>query len=684
MKNLITFLLISINTVALATDYFVSSGGSDSADGRKPSTPWRTLERINSEFQGFKPGDRILFNRGDIFRGKLKISRSGSQGNHIVIGAYGTGPNPVISGFTSIREWNKHDEGIYSSPVTCESKPNMVTVNGVNTPIGRWPNKEFLTIDSHVSNKSITDADLSSSMDWTGSEVVIRKNAYIWDRNIITDRSGKTLNYSTGSYYEARDGYGYFIQNDIKTLDQQGEWYYDGKVFYKYFGKNNPYNSTVNVSTIDQLVYLDNVRHITFENISFEGANVYALQIRNSGFITIMNCTINFTGGTAIYGPWWGASPYCRIINTIISNSNGNGINLNGDHNYATITGNSVINTGLIVGMGGSGDGTYNAISSMGNDGLIQFNTIENSGYMGINFGGNNTIVKNNFINNFNLVKNDGGGIYTYVGTDIPHSDQNVISNIVLNGSGFGEGVPDKNLNAVGIYIDDRAKNITITGNTVAFCSTAGIYLHNAHEIVIEDNIAFDNGNGNRNHGCQVLFVHDNYSPDDPIRNIEMRKNIFIAKQASRKIMSFSTTKNDISEFGISDHNYYISSEHDTKIFRLWEKGWNGPAINLSLAEWQMKTNEDYNSKLYPIFIADIKDIRFKNNPSNSKNIVTLNDKEIYPFLEGPRFEYNSSNTTKIILLNEACMDVRGSKYEHYIELLPYSSIVLFPLIDLN
>ena len=130
MKHLITFLLVSINTAAWATDYFISSGGSDSADGLKPTTSWRTLEKINSEFSRFKPGDRVLFNRGDIFTGTLKISRSGSQGNHIVIG---TGPNPVISGFTSIREWHKHDEGIYSIPVTCESNPNRVTVNGVNT-----------------------------------------------------------------------------------------------------------------------------------------------------------------------------------------------------------------------------------------------------------------------------------------------------------------------------------------------------------------------------------------------------------------------------------------------------------------------------------------------------------------------------------------------------------------------
>ena len=47
--------------------------------------------------------------------------------------------------------------------------PNMVTLNGVNTPIGRWPNTGFMTLESHVSNTSITDSELPSSPDWSGS-----------------------------------------------------------------------------------------------------------------------------------------------------------------------------------------------------------------------------------------------------------------------------------------------------------------------------------------------------------------------------------------------------------------------------------------------------------------------------------------------------------------------------------
>ena len=67
--------------------------------------------------------------------------------------------------------------------------------------------------------------------------------------------------------------------------------------------------------------------------------------------------------------------------------------------------------------MGANSDGGYMAMDINGENSLVQYNSIENTGYVGIKFDGNNTVVSNNFLNRFNLVKNDGGGIYTYAGT---------------------------------------------------------------------------------------------------------------------------------------------------------------------------------------------------------------------------------------------------------------------------
>lgn len=644
--------LCALSMAVHATDYYVSSSGSDSANGLSSSTPWQSILKINSAFPTLKPGDRILFKRGERFYGSLLISVSGSSGSPITIGAYGTGASPVVSGFTTITGWTNYGSGIYSKSFPCQSNPNMVTVNDVNTPIGRWPNTGFLNIDSHVSNTSITDSDLPLSPDWTGAEVVIRKNAFIWDRNKITDHSGTTLRYTSGSYYEAKDGYGYFIQNSIKTLDQTGEWYYDGSTFYMYFGTAGPGNNVVKVSSIDQLVFIKDKNYITIDNVAFEGANLNAIQINNSDYVNVQNCRINYTGANAIYGPWNGTSPFCKISNNNISNSNNSAINLKGDHTNATVTNNIVTRTGMIIGMGKSSDETYNALCVSGSGSLVQYNIIENTGYMGINFAGDNTVVSNNIVDRFNLVKNDGGGIYTYVGTGTPTSGQKVMNNVVLNGYGYEEGYPEKEKDAHGIYLDDRVRNVVVTGNTVANCSSSGIYIHNAHEIEITRNTVFNNGSGNSNFGAQILLVHDSHSPDDPIRNLNINNNIFLAKSTSQNILSYSTTSNDITSFGSADYNCYAKPLDNAYISRVWSTGWYSTPTNRSLSGWQSFTGKDKNSYISPIVLTD------------ANKII---------------FEYNPTNSNKLITLNGSYIDVKGAKYSGSITVLPYSSVILMP-----
>ena len=655
MRKALLLLLVCVNLAVSAKDYYVSSTGNDSADGLSSSTAWKTISKVNSVSSLFNPGDKILFRRGDVFAGTLIMSKSGVAGNPITIGAYGSGANPVITGFITISDWDSYGGGIYYKSVSCESSPNIVTVNGVNTPIGRWPNSDYLTIDSHSSNRSITDSELPSSPNWTGAEVVIRKQPYIWDRNKITSHSGSTISYTSGSNYSAKDGYGYFIQNDIKTLDRQGEWYHNGTNFYMHFGSSSPENYSVKISVRDILINVDKVNYITIENISLEGANKYAVQVRDAGYITIQNCNINFTGNTAIYGPFWGSSPNCKIINNTISNSNNNAITLNSDHTNATISGNNIKNTGMIVGMGESGDGTYKGIYASGDNGIIQYNTVENTGYVGIDFFGNNTTVAYNFVNNFNLVKNDGGGIYTYTGTKTPRYGQKVTNNIILNGIGYGKGIPDNEVHASGIYTDDRSRSILIADNTIANCNSSGIFIHNAHEIDITGNTLYNNGSARLDYGSQILFVHDSYSPDDPIRNLKINNNVFFARTKAQSVICFMTMDSDIPRFGTADNNYYAKPIDNTYIARTWNAGWWSTATMRSLSNWQSFTGQDKNSRIAPISVD--------------------NENKI-------KFEYNATSSNKVISLDGSYIDVKGTKYSGSITLQPYSSVVL--MVDPN
>ena len=80
------------------TTYYVDSdGGSDDNTGTAPDQAWASLEKVNG-FE-FQPGDRLLFQKGDVWTGQLSPKGSGTKGNPIIIGDYGDGEaRPLIQG----------------------------------------------------------------------------------------------------------------------------------------------------------------------------------------------------------------------------------------------------------------------------------------------------------------------------------------------------------------------------------------------------------------------------------------------------------------------------------------------------------------------------------------------------------------------------------------------------------
>lgn len=77
--------------------FYVSSDGSDSNDGMSEETPWRTLEKVSGK--RYKPGDKVLFKKGDKFTGTVRFKGTGSKAEPIEIGSYGDGgARPVLNG----------------------------------------------------------------------------------------------------------------------------------------------------------------------------------------------------------------------------------------------------------------------------------------------------------------------------------------------------------------------------------------------------------------------------------------------------------------------------------------------------------------------------------------------------------------------------------------------------------
>ncbi len=75
---------------SLGAVYYVSENGSDSNNGTSPTTPWKTLEKVNSKT--YHGTSVVLFERGSIFRGHLTLK------SNVSYGAYGNGDKPKILG----------------------------------------------------------------------------------------------------------------------------------------------------------------------------------------------------------------------------------------------------------------------------------------------------------------------------------------------------------------------------------------------------------------------------------------------------------------------------------------------------------------------------------------------------------------------------------------------------------
>src|SRR5690554_715435 len=98
-KMLLTTLCLVSGLIFGETYYVSSSSGDDSNNGTSQSSPWKTLNKVNSF--NFQPGDIILLRRGDVWNDILNINNSGTENNYILFGAYHSGSKPIISAGTS-------------------------------------------------------------------------------------------------------------------------------------------------------------------------------------------------------------------------------------------------------------------------------------------------------------------------------------------------------------------------------------------------------------------------------------------------------------------------------------------------------------------------------------------------------------------------------------------------------
>jgi len=605
--------------------YYVSNLGDDANLGTTPAVPWKTLARVNAAT--LAAGDTVLLRRGEIFTEQLISPRSS-----ITFGAYGTGAKPVISGFRTVTGWIEQANGIYSAPWPADA--NSVTVDGAPTPMGRYPKTEWLTFESFVGTTSIADNQLVDSPNWTGAEVVIKKNNWTIDRNLITEHRDGTITYASGSTYSpvlVNGVFSYFLQRSANALTEFGDWYSTGEHLFMYFGANNPSDHTIKASVIDKLIDISYRNSNTFKDLSIEGSNNFGVYIYLSENIFFQNCDFTNHGDVAF---WGGSSNILTVDGCTFDNTNGIAMNVN--VKTTAVRNCHVNNSGMIAGMGNKSGASYYGLKIRSADGIIENNVITNSGYIPIIFSNNNIKIRHNKVDNFCNLLTDGAGIYTYIETTNPPSmGQEVYNNIVMNGG------------ANGLYSDGVSNHVSFYNNTIMNMAKNGIHMNNPTSNLVYNNTFYNC----TKFGMSIQNLYQDTEYWVMAAENSLYGNLIVQGSNTQGIMELCDGRTySIGGFGTSDNNTFIVESDGPGLFSALHVLPSYSVVPYDLTDWRVFSGQEANSTLIPTTLSDV------------------------------QLLYNDTSEDKVFPLDAPMTDAEGVEYESSVTLAPFSSIVLLAL----
>lgn len=677
MKYFIAIFLLLFSTCAKATDYYFSSvSGDDSrtaAQAQNSSTPWKTIGKLNDYFASIQSGDRIFFKRGETFYGTIIPTTSKTYSTPVIIGAYGTGAAPVITGFTTVSSWTSIGNGVYesSSGVTALADLRVVTMNGVNQPMGRFPDIDaakggYMNQDSDNDDGSagavvnqFTDAELpaSTTVNLKDAEIAIRRSRFqLYPSYKVTAHSGRTLTYSPAYNFDTNDGY--FIQNHPWTVTKQGEWYFNptSKKLRMHFGTSTPSNFVVKVASLDYLVNMSRVKGLVIRDLDMQGANNKAIY-GDLSKVSILNNSIRFATRNAIDLV---DAVDCRIDSNYIEDIGNNGIDIDHDgangnvHAGTVIRYNTLNRIGVVKGGGLDGDNKYTAIYTTGQDVWVEYNRIDSCGYAAIMFSSHNNIyMRYNYITQYCNMIDDGGGIYTAQhSTPIKILNNRIVEgNILLNSGDPRFGISTTMGGAYAIYIDDGANGVDILNNTIAHVSHSAIYVHNAFNVTVRGNHMYD--------FLMSGFYAAHSSGRDLIRDLHITQNYTVARdsaQNNRQAMIYlqsDASDDSFTPWGVIDSNYYASPTDAAGPFK---HRLPGDDIYTTFSNWKAKTPFDDHSIFSP-----------KTFPANGSS-----------YRDSIQLHINPTGTaTTVNLGSRKFVDAKGVGYSGTVTIAPYSSVIL-------
>lgn len=533
LRFYIAFIALALSTMPVwAANWvlYVSQEGNDAWSGTLESPnsgrddgPLRTLAHTQELVRAYiqdesYSGVRIYIRGGDYFLDKpLQFSAEDS----------GTAEFPVVwqsfqeesvrfVGGVAIEGWEKHNDTIFMATLPDQvdaTKVKQLFENSKRQTLARWPNINpegmpggdwaFIDAEIKTDNKKsfiFLDDHAKAWSDISGLEVSIWPN-HNWWQTIAGVASFKpdtgVIQLNAELPYEIMPGRRFYFQNIFSELDAPGEWFVNAEERKLYFLPEQDTPGEVIVPVLDNILIMENAKHIKFIGFSLEDCNEHAVVLKNTEECLVAKNIIRNAGGRGVHVE--GGKSATIHGNDIHSTGKG-GIYLEGgDRKTLTPGGHQAINN-HISRFGELFQTYHTGIQVAGVGQRAAHNLIHDGPHIGILLGGNDHILEYNEIYDVCQQGSDNGAFY--MGRDWTQRGNVIRYNKFHDVYGFGLSNLEPNSKgayeyesphqAWGVYLDDCSSGVVINGNIFYRIPLCGVMIGGGRDNVITNNIFYD------------------------------------------------------------------------------------------------------------------------------------------------------------------------------------------------
>ena len=372
-----------------------------------------------------------------------------------------------------------------------------VYINGIPMELARWPDDDYIRIDSVIDrgsvprsgdstgsggsfiSKGLTSLSLEpSSLSLEPSSLSLEPSSlslylsgywcYKWYDEVIRvdsiDTKSGFVRMAAPHHYGIGGPSGglFYAINRPEFLDRPGEYFYDPEkgTISLILPENTNEDIKVNIGYRDfNLISIENCQNLGIDNIEFTAHNGLAIDILDCDSVVVKGCRINGLAQSAV--KITGGS-YCGLDKCNLANLGAAGVILEGgNRNDLTVANHFVVNS--IIRDFARHVRTYSpAVKLSGVGHVVRQNRIFRAPHNAILFSGNDHVIEANIIMNVCWDTSDAGAIYC--GRDWTMGGTVISRNHI---SGLGKAAHHHNW---AIYLDDLASGIEVTDNIIENC----------------------------------------------------------------------------------------------------------------------------------------------------------------------------------------------------------------------